>query len=90
MSSLLSFRAGLPIVVLGLLLLGCGGNGSSTGSDWTIRGEGLTLTETLRAGDDKTFYFSEIHDVAVRGDGRVYVADGKASHVKVLSRNGML
>ena len=90
MSSLLSFRAGLPIVVLGLLLLGCGGNGSSTGSDWTIRGEGLTLTETLRAGDDKTFYFSEIHDVAVRGDGRMYVADGKASHVKVLSRNGML
>lgn len=84
----LGFAVSMGILVL--LLLGCGSDGPTPEGDWTIQEGGLTLTETLRAGDDKDFYFGEIHDVAVRGDGRMYVADGKASHVKVLAPDGTL
>jgi hypothetical protein len=51
---------------------------------------GLRLERTLLVGDDESFYFGQIDDVTARDDGRVYVADGKASHVKVLSRTGTL
>lgn len=80
------------MIALVLLVGGCGGASDEEASSgtWTIQEDALALTETLRAGDDEDFYFGEIHDVAVRGDGRMYVADGKASHVKVLAPDGTL
>lgn len=90
MSSLLSFRLGLLIVVLGLLLLGCGGDGPSAEGDWTIQENALTLERELLVSEGESFYFGTILDVAAATDGRIYVADADAGHVKVLTSDGSL
>jgi hypothetical protein len=83
-------------LVLALLgLLGCG---SDTGSDtkedrpeaWTVEKGTLQLQENLRVSEGENFYFGRIADVAVADDGRMYVADVKAHHVKVISPDGAL
>ena len=81
----------ISIGIFALLLLGCSeaSDGTSSGA-WTIQEGALTLTETLRAGDDEDYFFGEIADVAVRADGRIYVADEESSHVKVLGPDGAL
>ncbi|MFB6098945.1 MAG: 6-bladed beta-propeller, partial [Salinibacter sp.] len=70
-----------------LLVAGCGGEDESH-STWTIQEGALTLERNLLAGDDEPYFFGEIADVAVRGDGRIYVADEGAAQVKVLAPDG--
>jgi hypothetical protein len=89
-SSICSSLCKLGLVILALLLAGCGGKTGDGSSEWTVDAGALTLERDLLAGDDENFYFGEIHDIAVRGDGSMYVADGKASHVKVLTPDGTL
>ncbi len=79
----------LGLLVPALLIAGCGGGGESH-SAWTIQEDALTLSETLRAGDDEPYFFGEIADVSARRDGRIYVADQGAAHVKVLAPDGTL
>lgn len=75
-----------PIAVfLACLLSGCGGVDDQ---GWKIREGTLSLTETLRLAEENDFYFGQIYDVAVRSDGRIYVADGEASHVKAIASDG--
>lgn len=76
----------LGIAVLAVFLTSCGGEEGA----WSIQEGALSLTETLRLSDGKDFYFGEIYDVAVRDDGRIYVADGPAGHIKVLAPDGTL
>jgi len=79
------------LVLLGLLLAGCG-DSSNTPSlgDWTLKTDGVTLTEDLRVSETEAFYFGGIADVAVRTDGQIAVADHKANDVKVLTPDGAL
>ena len=72
-------------VLLVGLLCGCGG---ADDRGWTIRTGALSLTETLRLAEENDFYFGQIYDVAVRSDGRLYVADGEASHLTVVAPDG--
>lgn len=81
------------LVGLGVLLLlvaGCGGDGTEEASEWTVEEDALTLERNLFAGDDEDYFFGEIGGFAVRDDGRIYVADEGASHVKVLGPEGAL
>lgn len=71
-----------------LVLTGCGGD--TEDARWTVDRGGLSLTETMRVGDGEGFYLGEIYDVAVRSDGRIYVADGQVGHVKVFGPEGTL
>lgn len=74
-----------------LLLAGCGsGSSDPDPGDWTHDKNELTLTENLRVSEGENFYFGRIADVAVADDGRIYVADAEAHHVKVLSPDGTL
>lgn len=73
------------IIALVLVLEGCGG---AENEGWTIQEGDLALTETLRLVKDGAFYFGEIYDVAADDEGRIYVADGPAGHVKVLAADG--
>lgn len=73
------------ILVLLLLLWGCEG---TENQGWTVKEGALSLKETLRLAEDGDFYFGHIYDVAVDNDGRIYVADGPAGHVKVLAPDG--
>ncbi len=83
-----SLRATGPLVVLALLLHGCGSEGRSTGSDWTIQEDALTLERDLLVSEGESFYFGTIIDVAPASDGRIYVADDETGHIKVLGPNG--
>ena len=78
------------LLLLGTLsLLGCGAAETEDDGPWTVQKGGLQLQEDLRiSGED--FYFGRIADVAVAGDGRIYVADNQGYHVKVLSPDGAL
>lgn len=86
-SLFLSFS--LVLAILGLL--GCG---SDTQDDrpeaWTLQEGALQLQENLRISEDEDFYFGRIADLAAADDGRIYVADVEARHVKVLSPDGVL
>lgn len=76
---------------MALLFAGCGGpEGEAPKGDWTVVKDGLTLAEDLVVSDSDNFYFGRIRDIAVRADGQMYVADGEAHHVKVLSPEGEL
>ena len=87
----------LPFALV-LALLGLLGCGSDTESDtkedrpaaWTVEEGSFQLEEELRLSEGADFYFGRIADVAVADDGRMYVADVKAHHVKVLSPEGTL
>lgn len=50
----------------------------------------LQLRESVRVSEGEDFYFGRIADLAVADDGRMYVADVEARHVKVLSPDGTL
>ena len=72
------------------LLWGCGAEQTSDLGAWTLRRNGVTLTEDLRVSETEAFYFGGLADVAVRADGQIAVADYKANDVKVLTPNGAL
>jgi hypothetical protein len=77
--------------LLAIALLGCGSSGEEGGrGGWAVQEGALQLTENLRVSEGENFYFGSIHDVAVGEEGRIYVADGQAYHVKVLSPEGTL
>lgn len=70
---------GCCLVLVGLLLAGCGGEGEGgSTSEWTIAEGALMLERDLLTGDDEDFYFGSINDLAVREDGRIYVAEREA------------
>lgn len=48
------------------------------------------LERDLLLSETDAFYFGSVADVAVASDGRMYVLDGEASHVKMLSPEGRL
>lgn len=78
------------ILVL-LVLFGCGaGEDETNGENWTVQKNAVHLEQDLLVSDNADFYFGRIHDVAVDVNGRMYVADGEAHHVKILSRSGTL
>lgn len=80
------------LILLGAaaLLVGCGRSTGEADSAWTVEEGALALEETLRLTEGEDFYIGEIYDVAVREDGRIYVADGQAGHVKVFAADGTL
>lgn len=80
------FLIGVALAVL--LVVGCGDDRTGETSVWTVEDGALTLERNLLAGDNEDVYFADIQDVAVRDDGRMYVADGRAAHVTVLGSNG--
>jgi hypothetical protein len=80
----------LSIAVLTLCLLSCGSDEPASKSDWMIQEEALSLERDLLVSEGESFYFGTILDVAPAGDGRIYVADADAGHVKVLSPDGTL
>jgi sugar lactone lactonase YvrE len=94
MSRLRYARTPLRACALALIaagLLGCGSGEPAPGTDaWTTQEGALHLQETLRISEGEDFYFARIADVAVADDGRIYVSDNQAYHVKVLSPNGAL
>lgn len=91
MSSRLVFFWGLSVLMI-TVLSSCGtvDEDGFERSDWTVREGALQLEEDLRVSEDKNFYFGRIADVAVADDGRIYVTDNQAYHVKVLSPDGAL
>lgn len=83
------FRTTILIVsILSLTLTGC--TESSSTKDWNINNGELDLEETLRVTEGGNYYLGQIFDVAVDENGRIYVADGAASNVKVFSPDGTL
>ena len=77
--------------VLGLLLAGCGGSETNSAlGDWTLKTDGLTLTEDLRVSETENYFFGSIQDFDVTTDGRMVVVDGEATHLKVLRPDGTL
>ena len=74
-----------------LLLAGCGG-GSSTPDlgEWSLKTNGMILTEELRVSDTETFYFGSIVGLDVTNEGRIVVADRQAKNLKLLRSDGTL
>ncbi|MFB6230740.1 MAG: hypothetical protein ABEL04_06240 [Salinibacter sp.] len=92
---MLRFSARLLVCLCGaalstLVLVGCGGDTADSSPEWTVEEGALTLERDLLVGDDEAYFFSEIADVVVADEGRIYVADNQAYHVKVLSPDGAL
>ena len=79
----------LPVFLLFALSLAACNDGADDTS-WTVDHGALDLRQTLYLTDGPDYYFGHIFDVAVRQDGRIYVADGRAGHVKMLSEDGAL
>ena len=79
------------LVLATLGLLGCQSDRQEDRpGSWTVQEGGLQLQETLRVSKGEDFYLGRIADVAVGDDGRIYVVDTDAYHVKVLSRDAAL
>ena len=77
--------------VLALLLAGCGDGGDTPSlGDWTLKTEGVTLTEALRVSETDRFYFGSIADLDVTSEGRMVALDPEANHLKVLRPDGTL
>lgn len=88
-SSPFASRLSPLVLLLSLLVLtACGGDTDDT--RWSVEHGALSLSETMRVSEGDGFYLGEIYDVAVRSDGRIYVADGRAGHVKVFGPEGTL
>lgn len=86
-------RTGLAsyLVVLSLLLAGCGGTGDSRElGDWTLKTDVLRLTKDLQVSETKAFYFGTISDLAVTPEGRMLIADREAKNIKILAPDGSL
>ncbi|MFB6098946.1 MAG: 6-bladed beta-propeller [Salinibacter sp.] len=81
---------GSSIVLGALLLLGCGESDSASGGGWTVQEGALTLERDLLVSEGESFYFGTILDVTPAADGRIYVADDEAGHIKVLAPTGTL
>jgi hypothetical protein len=79
----------LSVFLLFALSLAACHEGADDGS-WTVKDGALDLRQTLGLTEGPDYYFGHIFDVTVRRDGRIYVADGRAGHVKVLSEDGAL
>jgi hypothetical protein len=80
---------GLSVWMLAVL----GGCGTSDVDDseqreWTVREGALQLQQDLHVSDNEQFYLGDIRDVAIDDSGHIYVADGQAHHVKILSADG--
>ena len=90
MLSVSRLRIASLILACAVFLFGCGSDGPASKSDWTIQEGGLTLERNLLVSEGESFYFGTILDVAPAADGRIYVADADAGHVKVLSPDGTL
>lgn len=71
------------------LLLRCSG-ASESGGEWTVDHGALSLEQDLMVSETEAFYFGSVSDVAVASDGRMYVLDAQASHVKRLRADGTL
>lgn len=83
--------AGVSLVLCGFLLLGCGGGGDrASGDGWAVEEGALTLEPDLLVSETDSFYFGSVSDIAVAGDGRIFVLDGRARHVKMLRPEGTL
>lgn len=80
----------VAVLVLLLALAGCAGEESGSSSGWTVDEGGLTLEEDLMVSERDAFYFGSVSDVAVASDGRMFVLDAQASHVKMLRPDGTL
>ncbi len=80
-------RSSAVFSVLALLVFLWGCRGSEK-QGWTVQEGDLALTETLHLVEGPDFYFGEIYNVAVDDTGRIYVADGPAGHVKVITPDG--
>ncbi len=78
------------IVVLALVLAGCGSKEGPSLGDWTLKTNDLTLTEDLRVSETAAFFFGTIADMDVTSDGRIVVADRDANHLKILRPDGTL
>lgn len=79
------------VLLCTLLLVSCGGTGNEEGaSEWTVAEGAATLDRDLFVSEGEDFYFGEIPDVDVASDGRMYVLDWEAYHVKVLAPDGTL
>ncbi|MFB6230738.1 MAG: hypothetical protein ABEL04_06230 [Salinibacter sp.] len=79
------------ICLLSVVLGGCGeSDDTRTLGDWTLKKNGLTLTEDLRVAETKEFYFGSIRDLDVTSGGHIVVADPQAHDIKVLRPNGTL
>ena len=91
-SSIQSAIVYLALILVGGSLSACSGedNSEDTSGGWDVRRDVLTLHQNLQISEGDDFFFGSIADVAVARDGRMYVADGEAVHVKVLSANGAL
>jgi hypothetical protein len=89
---MIGFRQCLATLgVVGLLLGGCGGaDDGPTFGDWSLAADSLRLTETLRVSETDEFYFGAVTALDVTSGGRMVVADGEASHIKVLAPDGTL
>jgi hypothetical protein len=89
----LHFKYGLLVLLsagLAGILGGCGQDEPGGSSAWTVQDEALTLERELLLGDDEAYYFGRVGDIAVGADGQMYVVDGEAVHVKVLTPDGTL
>jgi len=75
------------LVLLGSLIGGCG-SGSHTEPEWTVDEGGLALDRTLLISETDSFYFGDVGDVAVDGDGHAYVLDRDAQHITVIGPEG--
>lgn len=76
-------------------LIGCSDttpdNEASFGAeDWAIQESQLQLEEDLYITEMEDYFFGAIADVAADEEGRIYVADARELHVKVLSPEGEL
>ncbi len=80
------YGAALILIVGVVSISGC--ESSTSESEWTVQTDALERTEPIRLGKDGDFYFGEIYDIAVDEEGQIYVADGQAGHVKVITPNG--
>jgi hypothetical protein len=85
----------LALVAFGLVGCGADPQAGSEAQDerpetWTVQEGALQLQENLRVSEGEDFFFGRIADAAVADDGRIYVVDNQAAHVKVLSPDGTL
>lgn len=80
----------LSLLVLSVVLAGCGTETSPDRGDWTMKPDGLRLTDTLRVSETDNFYFGSVEGPAVTSTGRMVVGDDEAHNLKVLAPDGTL
>ena len=76
------------LIGLTLLFSACGeGTADEQAASETLT---WTLEEDLRINEEKEYFLGSVSDIAVRADGTMLVADGEATHIKVISSTGEL